>query len=495
MRISWGSKPAGRLQAFIADLEKALPTSCYSLDPFERRLYGRDLAPVPEILNRLFYRPIPDVVLMPEDTLQARDMVRLASRHKVALTPRAAATTSYGNSVAVRGGAVLDVSRLNAAPFLDEKQGVVRAGPAVTWSALDESLRRRGWAVRSYPSSAIASTIGGWISTQGHGLGSLKYGALVEQLVSLEVILPDGELHSLTRESQPPLDWFAGSEGTLGLITMVELTVRLQTESEEVGLLAYRDLKLLGQEALWLAQADPTPFTIFFADSGYLKMSARAGFTPSTGLDEHNIQGFLLAVYQGDTDEAAQGRTQLDSCQGVRLGEAAAQEEWAGRLYHLRLKRSGPSLLAAELWLPLEQVGAYLESLRDLSQKSGMLIGTYGLVVSGRQAVVMSLYPCSESRHIEYLMALGFTRRLHKLGMRHGGRPYGVGLWNTPYLPQIFNREELATMRQRKAALDPHGFFNPGKLYQAEFPLWPAAFGFGAQLLEAGYRTMGRKTA
>jgi glycolate oxidase len=493
MQAFLGSKTAHRAEKLVSCLGESLPKGCLSVDPFERRLYARDLAPVPELLNRIFYKTLPDAVVLPLDALGVAETLYQSYQHRVPVTPRAAGTTSFSNSVAVRGGLVLDVGRLKAEPELDEARGTVRVGPAVTWAALEETLNRKGWAVRSYPSSAVSASVGGWVSTQGHGLGSLKYGPLVDQLVSLEVVLPGGEIRRLTAETDPPMAWFAAAEGTLGVITEVELAVRPRPVHQENILLAYKSVELLSQEAARLAWGYPNPFSLFFADAGYLHMVERAGFPGLPGLEANDRGGVLLACYQGETAETAIGMAGAEAYSGHILPEELAQEEWSTRFYHLRVKRAGPSLLAAELWLPIDRLGDYLDRVRRLGQRSRVAVGTYGLVVSSSQALVMSLYPCDQRRQVDFMMALGFTRKLQMLGARLGGRPYGVGLWNTPYLPQLFSRPELAELRQRKARLDPLGLFNPGKLYRSEFPLWPALFGLGTEILAAGYSLFSRR--
>jgi glycolate oxidase len=107
----------------------------------------------------------------------------------------------------------------------------------------------------------------------------------------------------------------------------------------------------------------------------------------------------------------------------------------------------------------------------------------------------MSLYPTDERRTAPYLAAIGFTKTLYDLGARLGGRPYGVGLWNAAYLGRLFSRQQLAELRARKARLDPLGLMNPGKLYTASFPLWPAVFGPGAAVLGAAHAWLGRRPA
>ena len=193
----------------------SLPPDRLTRDLMERTLYSRDLAPVPPIMTRTFFRTLPDAVVRPGSAEQVADVLRYAAREHIPITPRAAASTAYYNTVPVRGGFVLDVNSLRGLLELDVARQSVQILPATTWFELDDVLRLKGFAVKSYPSSAVAATVGGWVSTQGHGMGSLKYGALGDQLISLQVVLPNGEIRTLTRDSDPPLDWFVRPKGRL----------------------------------------------------------------------------------------------------------------------------------------------------------------------------------------------------------------------------------------------------------------------------------------
>ncbi len=456
-------------------------------DLIERTLYSRDLAPVPSIMTRLFFRTMPDAVVRPSSAEQIADVLRYATREHIPVTPRAAASTAYYNTVPVRGGFVLDVNSLRGIVELDVARHIVNVLPATTWYELDDALRVKGFAVKSYPSSSVAATIGGWVSTQGHGMGSLKYGPLSDQLISLQVVLPSGEVRTITRESDPPLAWFVAAEGTLGLITQIELSIRPRPISESQHLLAFDDVNLLGSDVQALAQSEPCPFTIFFTDAGYLELLRRAGFSAP---DE---KGLLLVSYQGEIDEVRQSAVALTQLRGRELPSDLAFEEWNLRLYHLRTKRAGPSQLAAEQWLPLKYLSGYLQAVKQLADRHRLLMGTYGVVVSPAQAMIMTIYLADERHMASYLCAIGFTKRLHDLGARYGGRPYGVGLWNTPYLSRLFEPDQLTKLRQRKARLDPANVMNPGKLYQASFPLWSITFVPAAKALALAYTTMGRK--
>lgn len=471
-----------------------IPSDRVADDLVERRLYSRDLAPVPAILVKPFFKTLPEAVVRPGSAEQVVEVMRQAARERIPVTPRAAASTSYYNAVPVRGGWVLDVNDLRGGMELDAAGQTVRVQPATTWFELDDALQQKGFAVKSYPSSAISATVGGWVSMQGHGMGSLKYGGVGEQLIRLQVALPSGELRTVTRESDPPLDWFVAAEGTLGVITEVELAVRPRPAAESHHLFALDDLEALSQSVTTLAQTEPRPFTIFFADSGYLRLLARAGFHIPIDLPPSHFpvseKGLLLSSFQGESSEVNRGRDALTRLAGRELSSDLALEEWNLRLYHLRTKRAGPTLLAAESWLPLNALQHYLVAVKTLAERYRLWVGTYGLAVAPDMALVMSLYPTDERRTVEYLAAIGFTKWLHDLAARCGGRPYGIGLWNSAYLPRLFKRPQLDELKKRKARLDPLGLMNPGKLYRASFPLWPITFSMGAAVLGAAYTMM-----
>jgi len=385
---------------------------------------------------------------------------------------------------------VLDVNELRGLVSVDEPAGIVTVLPATRWGDLDDGLRARGLATCSYPSSAVAATVGGWVSTGGYGIGSLRYGAMAGQLVRATAVLPDGETRTLTAESDPPLQWFAEAEGTLGILTEITLQVRPRPPVEAHHLLACADPARLQAAILELVRPEPSPYALLFTDAAYARMLVAAGF------DSPSDSALLLISFQGTMADVERGRARLAALEARDLGEAAALHEWRERLYHLRVKRAGPSLLAAEMILPVERLADYLDAVARLARRARTPIGTYGVVISPREALVMSVYPADAQQQTRYLLALGLTRRLQDLAWRRGGRPYGVGLWNTPSLGRIFSRQRLAELRARKRRLDPHNLLNPGKLYRAPFPLWPMLFGPAATVLAAAYTlTGGRERA
>jgi glycolate oxidase len=467
----------------------------YTESAFERSFYRRDLAVVPSLLASLVGDTLPAAVARPRTAEEVSAIVRYAAERRLPLTPRAAATTAYWNAVPMRGGLVLDLNGMRGLVSLDGATLRATVLPGTRWEELDRALRRRGCTLLSYPTSAPAATVGGWISMEGHGIGSLKHGGVAEQVTGMEVVLADGTITDVPATSDAPGTWsakpFAGSEGTLGIITRVELTVRPQPPAMGHHLLVFPDMAALQGAAASLSAGTPRPFYIHFAAPSYGQFLRRAGFGPPAS--GPTASGPTLALtYDGDAAEVTAGaervRHEAARWGGDALPTGAAARAWAERFFALRLKRAGPSILGAESWLPLDRLAEYEAGVAALSARQRLLMATYGAVVAPGLATVMSLYPCDETRPGPYVLALSLTKKLTDIAFRHGGRPYGSGVWNTPYL----SRAELADRRVRKARMDPMNLLNPGKAGRPPLLLWPPAFKMGMDVL-AGLRRAGKR--
>jgi len=489
------AEPADRL---IHPELAALLGDRYTEDRFERSFYRRDLASVPPFLGSLVGRTLPAAVARPRTTEEVSAIVRYAHQHRLPVTPRAAATTAYWNAVPMRNGLVVDLNGMRGLVSLDEERLVATVLPGTRWEELGRALERRGYALLSYPTSAPSATVGGWISMEGHGIGSLKFGGVAGQVVRLEVVLADGEIGNVPGTSRVsgtsasgtlPVTRFAAAEGTLGIITRVELIVRRRPGAMGHHLLVFPHMTALQGAAVALAAAAPRPFYAHFVAPAYTEFLRRAGFEP-------NASGPLLALtYDGEPGEVAAGaenvRREVGRWGGDALPAAVATREWEERFLALRLKRAGPSVLAAESWLPLEEIAGYEADVSALGRQQGLPTATYGTVVAPGLATVMSLYPCDETRVISYLLALSLTKKLYDVSFRHAGRPYGTGVWNTPYLSRSFSGTEAAARRGHKAEMDPLNILNPGKSYAPPPLLRPPLFKTGMEIL-AGVRRAGR---
>jgi len=459
---------------------------------FERSFYSRDLAPVPALLVNSLFNTMPDLVVRPADAEEVAALLKLAFAGDIPVTPRAGASTAYFNSVPVQGGIVMDLNLLKGIADLDDSGMTVTAMAGTTWGELDEYLNARGFALKSFPSSAPAATIGGWFCTMGYGIGSLKYGSLLSQVQAVEAVLPSGEIRRLTRHTDPPLDWFAASDGTLGVITRLELEIRKRTPMRHF-LIAFSDAGKMGRALSAILHTSVIPYNLHFADDRCASAMKSLGFSPADLEPAHTL-GIDYEGGEEDLRQADDIMTALTAADPAahRASAETANREWTEKFNALRLKRGGPSVLGGEIWLPVKALPDYLTDIRKMAGRYGPDFISYGHVVMPNRVTVMTLFHTDETRTVEYILDLSLVKKIHDVGRRHGGRPYGVGLWNTPYLGRMFTPPQMAELRRRKQELDCRGIMNPGKGYRPPFMLNPFNFEVGMELLAMARRATGK---
>lgn len=207
------------------------------IDPVDLTAYGLDFFWVPRMLvDRGIDLPLPDVVVLPTTTEEVREIVRVARRHHLPIVPWGGGSGSQGGVMPIYGGITIDLKRMNRVVDIDEQSGTVTAQAGINGYELETILNDRGWMLPHYPASVHAATLGGYLAARGSGVLSTKYGKAEDLVMSIEVVLADGEVVrtlSFPNHAAGPgiLQVFVGSEGTLGVIT--EATMRIVQLPEE----------------------------------------------------------------------------------------------------------------------------------------------------------------------------------------------------------------------------------------------------------------------
>lgn len=437
-------------------------------DDMERQLYSQEIANLPPEVVYVF-NVKPDIIVRPSCTEEVVGVVNLARELGIPITPKGAGTLGLGGSLPSKGGILMDLSTMNRIVEVspDTLSATVEAG--VTWEDLRTAARREGMRVGAYPSSALSATVGGWLGGGGVGVGSYRYGAAADQVRWLEVVLPDGRVvetgfrgvmgnasgYSLT-------NLFVGSEGTLGIITRA--TVRLQPRHGDVVPTAYalKDLRAAAKGMLALTRSPVRPYNISFVDGLHLANLAElgaqvpdaAGAVVTVALEGHRGEVEL-------TDREVEAA--LGSAGGRRLSDEEAAESWENRSYEFRVKRLGPGLVPGSIFVPAARLEEVVDRLYEAISDLGMRAGVTGLVADRNTVDVLPYYIVDDRRMLKGLAVMGFMKRLSDIALAHGGRPVGVGMWFAQNLGRIHG-EGAEVMRRVKAALDPGGLMNPGKV-------------------------------
>lgn len=150
----------------------------------ERKLYGHDIAAIPNLVKPLIGDTTPDGVVQPESEEELVELTRWAVREGIPLTPRGKASSGYGGTIPVKNGVVVDFYQMKDVLDVDEENLTVTVQPGITWEQLDKVIKPMGLTLRLYPTSYPSSSVGGWLAQGGAGIGSYEYGYFRENVIS-----------------------------------------------------------------------------------------------------------------------------------------------------------------------------------------------------------------------------------------------------------------------------------------------------------------------
>jgi len=433
----------------------------------ELNLYRRDLAEIPALLEALLTpHSAPHLALHPTLTDDVSKAVAWANDVGLPVVPRGLSSSAYGGAVPARGGLLLDLAAFRTIWYLDEQAMTVRVQAGVSWGDLEQYLNERGLTVHTYPSSRF-STIGGWVATGGLGINSFKYGQLKNWVAKLRVVHPDGRREDLFPD-HPDFDKFFATEGQMGAVTGVSLKVRRMPDFSMPHLYYVERPAHVTAFVAHLVERGVTP--------AHIKLIDRRQMANLNTLhrEDHPERGGLVAerdaifLHVDDADDEAALAAALAECP-VPFEEAeryVAGAVWHERFFPMKVKRLGPSLLAAQVIMPLETAAAFVEEVAALGARFGVTMATESYVVrredGGYEVLVMPMYPC-DIRKPSYPLHMLLSQLVTWLGIRRGGRPYAAGLWNSPFVREKYGQHRYAELLAYKRRADPARRFNPGK--------------------------------
>ena len=442
-----------------------------SFDEEERRIYSHDVAAIPKLMRPIVGHAVADAVVQPGTEDELIKLVHWANRERIHLVPRAKATSGYGGVLPVKGGISVSMCRMREVLALDRNALTARVQAGVVWADLARELEEVGLALRTYPSSAPSSTVGGWLAQGGVGYGCFEYGRFRDNVVSARVVLPNGQVRTFEGDD---LQLVSEAEGITGFITEVTVKVR-EKQAERVRAYLFPTSSQLSSAFSRILEARLPLWSVSFINPTTARLRNRlppklVHGQPVTNrrpaLPEDGYIALLVAPEARSIAAEADLAWILASRGGRVLDQAIADYEWAARFNLMHVKRLGPSLLPAEVVVPLENLGAMLEEAESVIRQPLTLEGMVQVDQrQGRGGLVTLLgFIPHDERTLGFGVAYSLSLTLVRIARKYGGRPYSTGLYFTKQADAVLGKERVRRLRDYKRQVDGHGILNPRKV-------------------------------
>ncbi len=438
----------------------------------ERKLYSHDIGEMPSMVKPLIGNPMADAVVQPASEEEIVALVKWAAEEGVPLIPRGKATSGYGGVLPVKGGIVVDFFRFSKVVSVDTVAQTATLQPGIVWERADRELKKLGMTLCTYPSSYPSATAGGWLAQGGAGFGSYEAGWFRDNVVRARVVFGDGATGVFEGDG---LDMIYEAEGITGLIT--ELTIKVQPDEPfEVLSLGCPEAHSLQHLLEGIMAADLPIWSMHFINPRMAEMKNRAPLMTHQG---HSVEKrvllpsayiLTLAFRKRDAAVVREGilsRMKTEQCEAELLSDRIAHHEWEHRFRIMTVKRLGPSLVPAEVVVPLSGLGSMMTEVeRKVDKpvvKEGMLIRN-GRNAKGEPEVVILGFIPADQRKFTYNFVFPLSLTISRIAEKYGGRPYATGLYYTKMASKVLGADRARTMKAFKAKADPAGILNPGKV-------------------------------
>ncbi len=404
-----------------------------------------------------------DLVVLPGSAHEIASIARLCNEQRVPLVPRGAGTGYSGGAVPTRGGIVLSLERLNRIIEIDPHDLVAVVEPYVITGELQAAVERQGLFYPPDPASLAESSIGGNVAENAGGPRGFKYGTTKHYVLGLEAVLPTGEIiHTGGRTVKNVAGYdltslIVGSEGTLAIVTKAILRLLPKPPADATLRAAFTDVVAAAAAVDELLRARVVPSAIELIDGACLQA---AGALILIELDGQPVTVDVEALRVERACRAA-GATSVE-----RARTAAERDEmWTvRRQLSPMLKQIAPVKINNDIVVPKGKIPELFGFLARLARGHDVRIPSFGHAGDGNIHVNIMVDDTEEAR----ARGRAAERQLFEEVVRLGGAitgEHGIGFLKAPFLSLQLSKDEIALMKRVKAAFDPNGILNPGKIF------------------------------
>lgn len=417
---------------------------------------------------------MPDAVAFIETTGEASRLLALCHAHNVPAVPYGVGSSLEGHVTPVRGGISLDLSRMTAVLEVNQADMDCRVQAGLTHRSLNAHLRDQGLFFPVDPGAD--ASLGGMCATRASGTAAVRYGTMRENVLGLTVVLADGRVIKTggrVRKSSTGYDLtrlFIGSEGTLGIITEIQLRLHGIPEAASAAICQFPTLGDAVESVIAVMQAGIPVARIELLDD--VQMGACIAYSKLEGLAAVPT---LFFEFHGTPASVSE---QAELAQEITAGFGALGFTWAtdagerAKLWRARhdaywaclALKPGHQGIATDAIVPISRLAEAILGAQEDIAASGLTAPIVGHVGDGNFHTVILVPPEPDGLERAWALDRKIVARALALGGSCSGE-HGVGIGKREFLETEHGAETLAVMRSLKATLDPRGILNPGKIF------------------------------
>jgi glycolate oxidase len=416
----------------------------------------------------------PDFVVMPKSTSEVISVVRAAARHRVPVVPRGSGTGLCGGSLPSRGGITVVTTKMNRILHVDVANRRAVVQPGVINLDLSERTRSDGLFYAPDPSSQKISTIGGNVACNAGGPHCLAYGTTTNHVLGLTTVLPDGSVMTTgIAPDEPGFDLtgiLTGSEGTLGIVTEIEVRLVPLPEAVRVALASFGSIDEACRAVSEIIALGLEPTALEMMDHLAI-VAVEAAFHVGYPMDADAVLLIEVDGLRDGIDDRLAAVVELCRRHGAtRVQEARTQSErdglWAGRKGAAgAFGRMAPNFYIQDGVVPRSRLPAALARVKEIANH--YRVQNANVFHAGDGNLHPNLFfDRRDKDQVHRVMDAGteILRACVDLGGTVSGE-HGIGLEKRDALNLIFSADDLAAMAKVKGCFNPSLLFNPDKVF------------------------------
>ena len=421
------------------------------------------------------HRQRPIVVVLPETTEEVSKVLKYCYDHNIKVVPRGAGTGLSGAALPLKDSVLVGLGKFNKILEIDFENRCVVTQPGVTNLAITGAVQHEGFYYAPDPSSQLACSIGGNISTNAGGVHSLKYGVTTNNVLGVEMVLIDGTIirlggKNLDSEGYDLLGIITGSEGLLGVITEITVKILKKPQSVRAVLIGFNTNDDAGNCVADIISAGIIPACMEIMDKPLIIATdnfAKAGYP-------RDVEILLIVELDGTESEVGTliGRVlEIAKKNQASYNRASESDEerlrfWKGRkAAFTALGVISPDYICMDGSIPRKKLGNVLNEIARLSQKYGLAVANCFHAGDGNLHPLI-MFDSNNAKELK--KAESFGADILKYCVKVGGvltGEHGVGIEKRDLMCEMFNNDDIQQQLNLKKAFDEKSLLNPGKVF------------------------------